>query len=170
MAALTRTLAAGAVAALSIGTVGAVAAPATAGSGHGHRHSGGLSLTKSAAATLDKFDVDVAWTKSHARRGHDRSHGLRGTVIFDGVGSEDTTWSKIRVNDRTNRVTAVVNGGERKAVLKFKDARSDNDRRGHRGKTVLRLTDVGADSIDKAAGADAFDKGDAFAKTGHRHR
>lgn len=163
MAPLTRTLAAGAVAALSIGTVGAVAAPATAGPGH-HRHGAGLSLTKSAAATLDKYDVDVAWSAPQARRGHDGSHRLRGSVVFDGIGSEDTTWSKIRVNDRTNRVTAVVNGGERRAVLKFKDAR------GHRGKTLLRLTDAGADSIDKAAGADAFDKGDAFAKTGHRHR
>ncbi|MET3960482.1 hypothetical protein ABIE44_000416 [Marmoricola sp. OAE513] len=169
MARITRNLAAGAVAALSIGTLGATAAPANADGSH-HRNGGkGFSLTRSAAATLDKFDVDLEWggNARHSRLAHDRN-GARGSITFDGTNA-DVTWSRIRINERKNKVTAVV-GGERIAVLKFRD--SDRKARAtHRGhhRTVLRLTDAGADSIDKAAGADAFDAGDAFAKKGHRH-
>lgn len=169
MATLKRSLAAGAVAALGLGTVGAAAGPATAGDGHHGQHGnhyGGLTLTRSAAETLDEFNVEVTSTRNDDRARHrgDDALRLRGTVVFDGSGT-DQTWSRIRVNDRTNRVTAVINGGERRAVLKFKDPRNEN-RRGYHSRTVLRLTDAGADSIDAAAAGDAFDRGDAFAKAG----
>lgn len=161
MATIRRTIA---VSALAVATAGATAGAAQAhggsggGQGHGHgHHDRGISLTRSAAATLDKFDVDV----DRARRG----------IAFDGDAT--TTWSKIRVNDKTNRVTAVVNGGDRVAVLKFKDktgtTRSARHASGHgHHRSVLRLTDAGADSLDKAAGANAFDAGDAFAKKAGR--
>src|SRR5690242_17034226 len=113
MALITRSLAAGAVAALSIGAVGATTTPANANGSHHRSGGGGLSLTRSAAATLDKFDVDLEWgTARHARSAH---HGARGTITFEGDNA-DVTWSRIRINERRNKVTAVV-GGERIAVL-----------------------------------------------------
>jgi len=148
MATIRRTIA---VSAMVVATASATAGAAHAhsGSADGHGHNRGLALTRGAAITLDTFDVDV----DRVKRG----------IVFDGDAT--TRWSRIRVNDRTNRVTAVVNGGDRVAVLKFKDKR-DNARSARHGhhRSVLRLTDAGADSLDKAAGANAFAAGDAFAK------
>jgi hypothetical protein len=171
MALLTRSLAAGAAAAVALGTGGAILAPANAGSGpghgrHDHHHHGnaGFALTRSAAATLHKYDVAVT-VADNVRADHHAF--LRGAVVFDGDAT--TRWTNIRVNERTNRITAIVNG-DREAVLRFRGSCSGdgNNRTTHHGSPVLRLTSAGATSIDHAAGADAFDAGDAFATAAHR--
>ncbi|HEX4190326.1 MAG TPA: hypothetical protein VHZ06_04965 [Marmoricola sp.] len=170
MAVLTRTLATGATA---VAIAGALAGPAQAhnpGGGHhgrgGHDDVPGLSLTRSAAATLQKYNVSIDVSKDGrmAHHGHDMS--LRGTVVFSG--SATTSWSQVRIDKRTHRISAVVNGGDREAVLRFRgtcDGSSYRSRHHGHG-SVVRLTDDGAASIDHAAGADAFSAGDAFAEAG----
>ncbi|HET6152279.1 MAG TPA: hypothetical protein VFE15_04940 [Marmoricola sp.] len=170
MAVLTRTLAAGATA---LAVIGALAGPAAAhgpGGDHhgrgGHRGVSGLALTRSAVATLAKYNVSVDVSKGGRTAHHGREVSLRGTVSFSG--SATTTWSQVRINKRTHRVTAVVDGGDRASVLRFRGTcDGPMDRTGHhRDSSVLRLTHDGAASIDHAAAADAFDAGDAFADAG----
>jgi hypothetical protein len=171
---MARTIRSLTVGAVALTTAVALAGPAQAhGSGHhGRHHTSGLSLTRSAAAVLDANDIDVRIARSAHRSGH-HGHGLiriRGAVVFDGP--DNTTWSRVRINERTNRVTAIVNGGDRRAVLRFRGTCSGGDddrsfRSGHHGHgdrgSLLRLTGAGAASLDAAANRDIFDAGDAFA-------
>ncbi len=156
-----------------------------------------VALDQTAAQRLDKRDVDVdtrgaarKWTRDEVtvlgfplrsagkhHRGYGGGHGstaLRGAVVFDGSGH--TVWRQLRVDERHGVVTAKV-AGDRVRVLRFasddgthgKHARRQACGAGGSGGT-LTLTRQGARSLDRAAGADAFDAGEAFGHTlgGHR--
>jgi hypothetical protein len=149
----------------------AVAPSAFAGGDHDGHHSHdhgseGLALTDDARETLDAFDVDVRLVGGgdHHDGYHRGGHGDHGSVGIAFVGDDATAkWSKIRVDDDSDAVTALVNG-DRVTVLVAEKAsgRHGDDHDG----VVLDLTTAGASSLDKAAGADAFVAGDDFATTG----
>lgn len=86
---------------------------------------------------------------------------LAGGIAYTGAGP-DVTWTRLRVNFETDRITARVNGGERVAVLRMRD----HDRsRGSwdDGDDALRLTRAGARTLNRAAPGTPFRAGDVFA-------
>lgn len=98
--------------------------------------------------------------RSASREAHFRSIGLAGGVAYTGAGP-DVTWTRLRVNFETDRITGRINGGDRVALLKvgdgtLREAWGDTDR-------SLRLTAAGARSLNRAAAGAPFSAGDVFA-------
>jgi hypothetical protein len=159
----------------SVVTLGATlaAAPYATAGGPGddrHHHGGGLDLTDEAEETLARYDVDVAVLGGrHEHRRTDGRHGGESMGIAFVGDDAASKWKDIRFDDDSGTVTAVVNGKGRAAVLTVDADDRRHDRRaggrhGHDGE--LDLTAAGAASINRAAGADAFDAGDALAEFG----
>jgi len=185
MAKLPLSLAALAVSATTVLAPGLVA-PASAHESHGD-YSWGVRLGERAENTIDARNVGLAevgtarvktWdddvfvsfpvvgTRYTRTSGYDRD---RITLLAGGVrfrGAQTETWRRLRVNEETNRVTALVDG-VRRPVLRFADECGGFGSRGtwdgdHRG-TALRLTRAGQASLDRAAGANVFWRGEVFA-------
>jgi len=68
------------------------------------------------------------------------------------------------VNYETGRITAVVNGGPRVAVLRVAGKDHDGHRARGGGDAALKLTSAGAKSLNRAAKGAPFDAGDTYAK------
>jgi len=84
---------------------------------------------------------------------------LAGGVAYTGAGP-DVTWTRLRVNFGTDRITALVNGGARVAILKFGSS-SYRDVWGDRS-DALRLTRAGARSLNIAAAGAPFSAGNVY--------
>jgi hypothetical protein len=98
--------------------------------------------------------------RSGTRESHLETIGLAGGVSYTGAGP-DVTWTRLRINFETDRITGRVNGGDRVALLKVGDGTQretwgDTDR-------SLRLTAAGARSLNRAAAGAPFSAGDVFA-------
>jgi hypothetical protein len=88
---------------------------------------------------------------------------LAGGVAYTGAGA-DVTWTRLRVNFETNRITARINGGDRAPVLRTGDGDHDWGRATWGdGDDALRLTRAGARSLNRAAAGAPFSAGDVFA-------
>jgi hypothetical protein len=177
-----------AVAALTtVGSAFALAPSAYAGGGHdhgddhgddhghhgGHRGGGFLHLTDSAADTLDSYDVDIAAIGGgrggfHRHGGDD--HGSRSFGIAFVGDDAASKWKDLDWEDGS--LTATVDGAADTVVLVLDtdtaSRHGGDDDHGDDSRGTLELTAAGAASIDKAAGADAFDAGDDFATVGGR--
>jgi hypothetical protein len=168
----TAALLTGALAATSAVTV--LAAPASAG-GDGE-HSATMSLTSRTTGELTDGANFIHATGRAVKRTYDgkvvlsfpvRSYDfdrhvarLAGGVAYTGAGP-DVSWSRLRVNFETHRITALVNGGSRVAILRVgsswnRDAWGDND-------AGLQLTRAGARTLNRAAAGAPFSAGDVFA-------
>jgi len=98
-----------------------------------------------------------------AARGGDHVARLAGVIAYAGAGP-NITWSRLRVNYEIGKITAVVNGGPRVAVLRVAGKDHDGHRARNGGDAALKLTSAGAKSLNRAAKGAPFDAGDTYAR------
>ncbi len=92
----------------------------------------------------------------------DQVVSLAGGIAYTGAGP-DVTWTRLRVDFTTNRITARVDGGDRVAVLGTDDHDVMRAASWVGDHNVLRLTPAGARSLNRAAAGAPFHTGDVFA-------
>jgi hypothetical protein len=107
------------------------------------------------------LSFDVRWGD---RLSHDDNPVIRlaGGIGYTGAGP-DVTWTRLRVNFDTHRVTARINGGDRRPVLRVGDGDWGRGAWGDGGGDELRLTRAGAASLNRAADGTPFRSGNVFA-------